>query len=457
MKKKNRNSKEIEDPTTVVDESDLHEFDELDYDEGLDEDLLIEEYNETEDLTVRATSEDKTRGGSLVKSVKSLLGKVRKDGHKTKTDFISPLHKRKFKDKLIKQLPFLAKLFTRKAPPIKEEKPDSFDEMQSSGNKSTPKKKRISPLQAVIILGLVIFLIFDNEETPDPQPEVVAKKITPLKKKALKEPEAKSEVPPEPTQEVVKKTKLNNQGADEPEVEPSVSEELDSSPEVSELQDTESIAESEPESGPESNVDSSSEAEPEIEPSADSVSDNTNSSDEDTASDTTSDTALDTLSENTPIEEPVETSGSSNNNNPSEVTYNVDDMGLEVEDAQNSGVESDVAGMISDKILKSLEGKLKENNSTKTGTSETEQVMSATSAPSYENYGRALVYNCMDQHWACISIASFEQCQKNYSWQKNQGRSIECYPSEVLNSDYECSDIQQVKIDSVSETNFCSR
>ena len=114
-------------------------------------------------------------------------------------------------------------------------------------------------------------------------------------------------------------------------------------------------------------------------------------------------------------------------------------------------LQPDASTEITKKLLKDLEVRLKEEKKVQ----KTLSVVKPTAAPSYEITGLGLVYNCKDGHWACIEQEEYSKCRQNYSWNKNEGIPLECYPVAFLKTEYDCAMVQQEKIDSVSDTGFC--
>lgn len=85
-----------------------------------------------------------------------------------------------------------------------------------------------------------------------------------------------------------------------------------------------------------------------------------------------------------------------------------------------------------------------------------EKATSPTDPPEYINPGSSLVYNCAGGHWACIDAKDFQTCESNYAWNLKQGLTIQCYPTQVYQSEDDCIALQQYRIDSVSKTDFCN-
>tara|TARA_Y100000768_G_C23990775_1_gene692628 strand:+ start:1361 stop:3058 length:1698 start_codon:yes stop_codon:yes gene_type:complete len=114
-------------------------------------------------------------------------------------------------------------------------------------------------------------------------------------------------------------------------------------------------------------------------------------------------------------------------------------------------IEPPASNEITKQLLKDLEVKLKEERREQ----EILEDVKPTSAPSYDNIGKGLVYNCIDEHWACVNDESFKQCRGNYSWNRQQEVDTECYPYAQLGNEIDCATVQQEKIDTISATTFC--
>lgn len=80
----------------------------------------------------------------------------------------------------------------------------------------------------------------------------------------------------------------------------------------------------------------------------------------------------------------------------------------------------------------------------------------STPAPNYENFGRGLVYNCADKHWACIDKPSYVSCHKNYLWNKQQGKKVECVTKNVYTTDEDCNKVQLHYVSNNENTSFCN-
>jgi hypothetical protein len=114
---------------------------------------------------------------------------------------------------------------------------------------------------------------------------------------------------------------------------------------------------------------------------------------------------------------------------------------------------------VTDSILAELESKIQKDEPThadsKTKTPVQAGNIQMTPAPDYEDIGKALVYNCQDKYWACISAKSYTTCQGNYNWKKTSRAKIECYPSAVYETEIDCARAQQLNINQALATDFC--
>jgi hypothetical protein len=106
---------------------------------------------------------------------------------------------------------------------------------------------------------------------------------------------------------------------------------------------------------------------------------------------------------------------------------------------------------ITESILKDLEIKVEKTKKLE----KIERSSKPVDAPEYEMFGRSLVYNCVDKHWACIDSVNYKICGQNYSWNSDKGKLIECYPADNFDSAEDCAQVQQSKIDNIATTNFC--
>ncbi len=77
--------------------------------------------------------------------------------------------------------------------------------------------------------------------------------------------------------------------------------------------------------------------------------------------------------------------------------------------------------------------------------------------PSYEVWGRGLVYNCKGKHWACIDKDDYFICRQNMKWNTGHGRPQECYTVNVYASDADCISVQLHNINFREKTDFCKK
>lgn len=118
--------------------------------------------------------------------------------------------------------------------------------------------------------------------------------------------------------------------------------------------------------------------------------------------------------------------------------------------ALDAGGEPSETPDMTEKILKDLEKQVQGNAE---GTPAVAGPYVA--PPDYENFGRGLVYNCKDKHWACVDGASYSICQQNYGALRADGKPKECYPDSVYQTDKSCVWMQNEKITSGTKTDFC--
>lgn len=74
----------------------------------------------------------------------------------------------------------------------------------------------------------------------------------------------------------------------------------------------------------------------------------------------------------------------------------------------------------------------------------------------YELPGRGLVYNCIDGHWACVNIKSYSLCQNNYSYDLQNKKQVQCFPSSIYEGIVDCEDEQLNKVSNSADTKFCN-
>lgn len=72
------------------------------------------------------------------------------------------------------------------------------------------------------------------------------------------------------------------------------------------------------------------------------------------------------------------------------------------------------------------------------------------------DYGRGLVYNCVKQHWACVSKKSYFQCRDHARWSLANSKSPKCVINSVHASLKSCSVSQLIRIEQLSIADFCN-
>jgi len=77
--------------------------------------------------------------------------------------------------------------------------------------------------------------------------------------------------------------------------------------------------------------------------------------------------------------------------------------------------------------------------------------------PNYLRSGRGLVYNCKENHWACVDKFSYFTCYENQNWNKENGQSTECITRDVYASAADCTAIQKFYVNKPEPTDFCGK
>jgi len=77
------------------------------------------------------------------------------------------------------------------------------------------------------------------------------------------------------------------------------------------------------------------------------------------------------------------------------------------------------------------------------------------SPPLYDLVGRGLVYNCRGKHWACVDKASYQNCHKNMTYNKEYNKKMECVIVNVYKTDEDCSTVQNYNVTHSTNTDFC--
>lgn len=340
------------------------------------------------------------------------------------------VEKSKLQTILEEKLPFLAPLVGK----IGKGKPPKDGDENGEGK---PKKK-IKVIHILIIGLLAVFLLMEEEPAQKAPPVV---KPTPKYKKVEKKPaepklaEPKQETPtetqtpePEPEPTISETEPVQEPVVTEPIEEPEVSEVPEVKDELDTLFEDESIA-SEPQEQPVDDTsviaedDAEDDAEVEAEPQGPVVPNPYQQ----------------------PEVQPEPDLDASPSKSISEELKLDDQIVDQVAEGAGGGEE------ITEAILKQLEKTAKQRRDETVGA----QAVEPTDAPSYLDPGPGLVYNCSGGHWACVSAKAFGKCGKNYAWNLKEAKSLECYPSELYQSEMDCASMQQYKTDMAAETEFC--
>lgn len=104
---------------------------------------------------------------------------------------------------------------------------------------------------------------------------------------------------------------------------------------------------------------------------------------------------------------------------------------------------------LTDQILQDLEKQAKTN---KPAQQKTQYV----APPDYEYRGRALVYNCVGKHWACVDGPSYKTCEDNSSSVQYLKKKTECHPFNIYETVRGCEIMQNRMVSSTAKTNFCN-
>jgi len=354
---------------------------------------------------------------------------------------------------------------------------NELEELELTENAQVPvrKKIKINPVTIIILACIIIYFFVDDPvETEPVKNETSTVKRTPIKKEPVAELPSEEPVAEVPSEEPVAEVPSEEPVAEVPSEEPTT--ELEDK--LQKVEDNAKVnlddikSDKVPEDMPSTEtpvVETPKEEEvpKKVENVADTDLDdiNLNSTDSNqTVTDSTemSETPLEPLEpiEDTKVVEQTPTMEepplSEDTSLPTEEVVNIDEP-KEVIPAKPEEIipqkelQPDISSEITKKLLQDLEVRLKEEKLVQ----KTMSVVKPTTAPSYEIAGRGLSYNCRDKHWACIEQEEYNKCRQNFSWNKNEGIPLECYPVAFLKTEYDCAMVQQEKIDSVSETDFC--
>ncbi|WP_408098870.1 hypothetical protein ACJVC5_08110 [Peredibacter sp. HCB2-198] len=290
-------------------------------------------------------------------------------------------------------------------------------------DEAAKKKKRSRIIQAVIGLGLVVFLaedyIIPKEEpmdnTPVPPPKA---RPRPEPKPAETTPPATVETPATPTEATTPPTET---AATPTEVTPAPTEVAPTETTPAETTPSETVA-TEPstttETLPDSPVDVTSTEIP---------SGPIEATPEDTAP---------------AIEEPSTTPDTTITETPSETTPSVS---MDTIDGEVTPSEDN----LTDQILQDLEKQAKDTEPKKT-------IKEYVAPPDYEYRGRGLVYNCAGKHWACIDAPSYKICEDNAASTQFLKKTVECHPVNIYETQKGCESTQNRMVSSSAKTAFCN-
>jgi hypothetical protein len=342
------------------------------------------------------------------------------------TDF-----KYKVEQTINQKVPALAKLLNKNK--SKQGYDDASDDINEAG--AAKKKFKLTPIQIVVVIALLIFLMDFGEDGKAPAPKNAKKALK--KNKAIEKTEEAIVNKPFEEEEII-------QAESEPEkpIDKIPEEEVITNTEKpkSELDELKQVDTPEPEAKP---------GEPEEEP----IPENTEL--DDLTLDTEPQVDPPVEAEPTPEPEPLvpeaETEQAPGNSVGGIEGLEEEVSGNEEEIIPQENIKTNISTDITRKLLKDLEVRLKAEKRVQ----QTIEVLKPITAPSYETVGKGLVYNCSGKHWACIEANEYKKCRQNYSWNRSESIPIECYPVAFLETEFDCVTVQQEKIDSISETSFC--
>lgn len=375
------------------------------------DEVHIEEYDKTGSFeTGDADSKDPD---DLLSEDKTLAGVEEKKSKKSISVLIE------------EQLPALANIFKRKkkkeAEALNNKKVATETTEANAEDKPKPKFK-LTPIHIIVIIGLFIFLFIGDEE-----PEPTAKPLKPIKKEfpveKVEEPQVAIEEPEiqEPAETVDEMADIRMENTPE--------RVADEKP----LDQIEEPAIETPESDPPTTVMDDIELDIDKQPRVEEVPTELPVEDEEVAVEIDEPEAV---VEEDPLPEPEPEP---------EVTVAPEEI------VPQEIIDPEMSTDMTKKLLENLQVKLKEERVVQKDT----EPLRPMSAPSYVAAGSGLVYNCKGGHWACIEADEFKKCRQNYAWNKSESIPIECYPFAFLDNDYDCETVQQEKVNSVPDLNFC--
>jgi len=112
--------------------------------------------------------------------------------------------------------------------------------------------------------------------------------------------------------------------------------------------------------------------------------------------------------------------------------------------------ETDEKTAVKDELGKQIKDVI--NNSIQAESEETMYV----SPPTYQRFGRGLVYNCKGGHWACVDHYSYIKCLENEKYNSEKEKPLECVVKNTYASSNDCIKVQTFYTNNNEETSFCS-
>ena len=76
--------------------------------------------------------------------------------------------------------------------------------------------------------------------------------------------------------------------------------------------------------------------------------------------------------------------------------------------------------------------------------------------PTYQRFGRGLVYNCKGKHWACVDHYSYVKCRENDKFNTENKKKKECVVRNTYASSDDCIKVQTYFTNNNEKTDFCS-
>ncbi|MAE57871.1 MAG: hypothetical protein CME69_03260 [Halobacteriovorax sp.] len=148
------------------------------------------------------------------------------------------------------------------------------------------------------------------------------------------------------------------------------------------------------------------------------------------------------------VSDPMVTDISENENQNTEMNTTSDNTGIDSDftDMMNQ-IESEVEDKDATESMQDQLNKIVEKVSEKK--ENPVQEVDYVEAPDYEKFGRGLVYNCKEGHWACVDKESWFQCRQNDYWTKQNNKPKECVISDVYSSISDCRVMQLENINKV--------